>query len=349
MAGEKQFQQFDCQRRLIAENRVHLRMAFNRHSRQNNSKDNTGFGSNSNSSGGRFLDKDGRANVRMRGSSWFDRLSIYHSLLELPRWKFIGLIFLFFVVINLVFALLYFALEDSTLSINASLSPMAKFGQCFFFSAQTFTTVGYGHIAPQSFVGSAIAAAEALLGLLSFALATGLLYGRFAKPKAFIRFSSFAVVAPYQQGTGLMFRMTPYKNNYLTDVEVKVTLGMRVDENGKKMNRFYELPLEISKVNALSLSWTLVHAINEDSMVYGWDLKDFENASAEILVFVRAFDEAFSNTVIARTSYAASEVKIGAKFKQMYRPSEDGNSTILDIDQLDDVTMADVSAFVSKH
>ena len=109
-----------------------------------------------------------------------------------------------------------------------------------------------------------------MFGLLSFAIATGLFYGRFSKPKAFIRFSHNALIAPYREGSALMLRMTPYKNANLTDAEVKMTLGMILDEGGKLVNKFYSLDLELAKVNSLTLSWTLVHPITESSPLYNF-------------------------------------------------------------------------------
>jgi inward rectifier potassium channel len=103
---------------------------------------------------------------------------------------------------------------------------------------QTFTTVGYGHVSPRGFLTSFIAAVEALSGLFSFAIATGLFYGRFSQPKAHLLFSSNALIAPYKEGTALMLRFYPYKNVNLSDAEARVTLGMHVEENGQKVNKF---------------------------------------------------------------------------------------------------------------
>src|SRR6266480_1884550 len=98
---------------------------------------------------------------------------------------------------------------------------------------------------------------------LIFAIATGLFYGRFSRPRAFLEFSDNALIAPYKDGAALMFRMAPYKNNNLSEAEVKITLGMQVEEDGRMTNRFYPLNVEISNINSLALSWTVVHAINE--------------------------------------------------------------------------------------
>jgi inward rectifier potassium channel len=305
---------------------------------------NTGFGTNAADYGGRFFNKDGRANVQLHGVGLLERISWFHTMLAMPRWKFLGLIFLFYIVVNLLFAIIYYFIGVDHLGGMVTNSPLEQFGEAFFFSAQTFTTVGYGRINPVGFTASSVAAIEALLGLLSFALATGLLYGRFSKPKAYLRFSERALIAPYKDGIALMFRMAPFKNTHLTDAETKLTLGMAVEENGKPVNRFFPLELEYAKVNALTLSWTVVHPINESSPLYKLGPADFANLRGEVLVFVKAFDDMFSNTVVARTSYAFTELVVGAKFLPMYHSNTEGSHTVLDFTKLNAYNTVDISA-----
>jgi inward rectifier potassium channel len=304
---------------------------------------NTGFGTNTSDYGGRFVNKEGNANIEKRGVGFFERNSWYHTLLALPRWKFFSVIFIFFIAVNLLFAVVYDLVGVDHLGGMVAHSRTEKFIEAFFFSCQTFTTVGYGRINPVGFATSSIAAMEALLGLLSFALATGLLYGRFAKPKAYLRFSENAILAPYKDITAIMFRVAPFKNTTLTDAEVKVTLGMAVDENGKTVNKFFQLPLEFSTVNTLTLSWTVVHPITEESPLYKFTADDYANTQGEILVFIKAFDDMFSNTVVARTSYIFKEIVIGAKFNPMYKRSGNGEKTILYLDKLNSFNPADIS------
>jgi Inward rectifier potassium channel C-terminal domain/Ion channel len=295
---------------------------------------NTGFGTNAQDYGGRFVNKNGRANVEKRGVGFLERISWYHAMLAMPRWKFFFIIFAFYIIVNFVFASIYYFVGVEHLSGMKMGSEMERFAEAFFFSAQTFTTVGYGRISPSGFGTSAIAAFEALIGLLSFALATGLLYGRFSKPTAYLKFSGNAVIAPYKDITGLMLRISPFKNTALTDAEAKLTLGMTVEENGKMVNRFFPLQLEYDKVNALTLSWTIVHPITEDSPLYGFTKDDFENNRGEFLIFIKAFDDMFSNTVVARSSYTFKEVVWGAKFIPMYHRNEADDATILDLEKL---------------
>ena len=307
---------------------------------------NTGFGANAADYGGRFVNKNGQPNIEKQGVNFFERISWFHSMLAIPRWKFFFLIFAFYILVNVVFACIYYFIGVKHLSGMNTGTELEKFGEAFFFSAQTFTTVGYGRISPSGFITSAIAAFEALIGLLSFALATGLLYGRFSKPIAHIKFSVNAIIAPYKEITALMLRIAPFKNISLTDAEAKLTLGMIVAENDKKVNKFFPLQLELDKISSLTLSWTIVHPITEDSPLFGFAQEDFENMQGEFIVFVKAFDDMFSNTVLARSSYTFKEIIVGAKFIPMYYRNDEANKTILDLEKLNSFIPAELNATV---
>jgi inward rectifier potassium channel len=317
-----------------------LRKKINNKAKADN---NTGFGTNANSYGGRFINKDGSANIEKRGMQYLSRISWYHTMLNMPRWKFFLILFAFYTGVNFVFACIYYFIGIKYLDGIASAGPeWVKFGKAYFFSAQTFTTVGYGHISPNGFLTSAMAAAEALIGLLSFAIATGLFFGRFSRPKAFVKFSHNALIAPYHSGKALMLRVTPFKNTNFTDAEAKITLGMTIEENGLMTNKFYSLELELDKINALTLSWTLVHPITENSPLYQFGKEDFETIEGEILVYVKTFDDMFSTTVVARTSYTFQEFIYGARFEVMYTENENNTKTILHLDKLNAFYKADL-------
>lgn len=308
--------------------------AFKKRFKKLKTDNHTGFGSNAANYGGRFINKDGSANIKKVGIDFAESISWYHTMLNIPRWKFMLIVFLFYGIVNFLFASIYCMIGVEHLNGISAATFVEKFGQAFFFSAQTFTTVGYGHISPSGFWCSFVASIEALFGLLSFAIATGLFYGRFSKPKAHIRFSENAIIAPFQDGKALMMRIAPYKNTNLTDAEAKVTLGMKVEENGVEVNRFFSLDLEYDKINALTLSWTLVHPITEESPLYGVSEDDFKTHVGEIIIYIKAFDEMYSNTVAIRSSYTFDEVIYGAKFVQMFENSQDSSKTILHVNKL---------------
>lgn len=310
-----------------------LRKNLNRKAQVNNE---TGLGTNTALGGGRFFNKNGAPNIHTTGLPFWRRINLYHSMLSMARWKFITIILLFFVLINLLFACIYLSIGIDHLGGMVANSDAEKFGEAFFFSAQTFTTVGYGRINPIGFAASLAASLEALTGLMSFALVTGLLYGRFARPRAFIRYSKNAIFAPFRDGVALMFRMVPYTRNYLMNVEVKVTLAVKISEDGQMKNRFFSMPLDIAKATTMTSNWTLVHAINEESPLFGFSKEDMANTEAELLIFVQGFDESFSNTVVSRASYLYEDFVFGARFRPMFHPTEDKTSTILHLEKLDD-------------
>jgi inward rectifier potassium channel len=304
---------------------------------------NTGFGSNSTDYGGRFINKDGNPNIEKKGVGFFESISWFHTMLQLNNVKFFTIVFLFYALVNVLFACIYCLIGVEHLGGLNAVTNIDKFEEAYFFSAQTFTTVGYGRINPIGFITSTVAAIEALFGLLSFALATGLLYGRFSKPKAYLRFSQNVLITPFKDGLALMFRVASYKNNHLTDAEAKVSAGIMVEENGKMVNKFYQMELEYSRVNALTLSWTIVHPINEKSPFYTFTLDDFKNTHWELLIFLKAFDDMFSNSVLAKTSYTNNELILGAKFIPMYFKNEQNTTTVLDLQKLNEYSLLDIS------
>src|SRR6476469_5245881 len=171
--------------------------------------DNTGFGFKRSLYGKRFLTPDGKPNVRLTGLRVWERLSWYHTLIEMRSMHFLAIIFSSFVLINIVFASVYLAIGIDHLSGIQPNNQAEKLSDAFFFSTQTFTTVGYGRISPTGYLTSFVASFQAFCGLLFFAVATGLFYARFSRPKAFIRFSSHALIAPYKEGISVMLRLAP--------------------------------------------------------------------------------------------------------------------------------------------
>jgi inward rectifier potassium channel len=311
---------------------------FRQKIRQKNT-DNSGFGDNAS---GRFINKDGLPNVKKKGMNIFNRYSWYHTMLELSTFNFLSYLLFAYVLVNLFFALIYYLIGVEHLTGIDKSDPVNEFIDVFFFSSQTFTTVGYGRIAPVGFMASLVATFEAFLGLLTFAIATGLFYGRFSRPRAYLKFSDIAVIAPFKDKTALMFRLAPYKNNSLTDAEVTISAAIEVIENSVKKSNFYTLKTRLNRINTLALNWTIVHEIDEDSPFFGFSDEDFKNTDIEIIVHVRAFDEVFSNTVVQRTSYISEEIIYGAKFIPMYYPDQENLSTILNLDKINDYQQADL-------
>lgn len=295
----------------------------------------TGFGYNRSMYGKRLLTPDGRPNVQITGLPVYERLSWYHTLIGMKTLTFLIVIFTSFLVINIVFAGVYLLIGMDHLSGINPKNDFEKIFDAFFFSTQTFTTVGYGRISPTGYLTSFIASFQAFSGLLFFAVATGLFYARFSRPKAFIRFSSHALIAPYKDGLGLMFRLAPFKNNSLTAAEVKVVLALVQREGSQELNRFYALPLERSRIDALFSTWTVVHPIDEESPLAGLSEAELHHTELELMVYLRAFDDTFSNTVVARASYMNDQFVRGARFLPMFYRSSRTGKTVVDISKID--------------
>ena len=298
--------------------------------------DNTGLSTSSIGHKSRFVNQDGSYNIRKKGAGMFARYSIYHFLINLSAIKFALLIVGFYTTINFFFACFYYYFcVDHLLGIVIG-TPLETFEEAYFFSSQTLTTVGYGRISPVGIVTNTIASLEALIGILTLAIITGLLYGRFVKPKAYIRFSKQALISPFKDGKALMFRLMPIKNARLSDVLVHVTLGLMVEENKQKRLRYFVLPLEYNTINSLILNWTVVHPIDHKSPIWGLEIEDLMQADFEMMIYVKAFDEDFSNTVIARTGYTYKELIPNAKFDSMFYEEQSTSTTVIDLSKLSD-------------
>ncbi len=298
----------------------------------------TGFGSAANNQGDRLLSKEGTFNVKRIGQSFFERISPYHQLVNMSWGNFMLLILAFFILVNLLFSLSYYAIGlDQLTGINND-KGVWQFIEVSAFSAQTLTTVGYGRINPVGNASDIIASFEALFGLLSFAFITGLLYGRFSKPFARLLYSENAIIAPFQGKTALMLRIANGRKNQL--IECEATLLFNYLDKDTNTRRFINLTLEYAKVNALSLSWTIVHPIDDASPFFGLNQQDLIEMKAEIIVMFKAFDDTYSQVVHTRSSYTAAEMVWGAKFNPMFSRATDGSATILDLKKIGEYSPA---------
>ncbi len=312
--------------------------------------ENTGFGPNSSVEGGRLINSDGSTNLKKRGIPIWERTSVYHTLIRMKPRHFFFFVLLWYTSINLIFALIYFLTGvEHLVGGDQAQTYFDKFMEAFFFSSQTLTTVGYGRVAPSGMLTNSIASIESLVGILIFAVMTGLIYGRFSRPRAYLLFSPNILVSPYKDGKALMLRVATYKNNHLTDVDAQLTLAMHVNEDGKIVTRFYPLKLEIQKVNSLALSWTIVHAINEESPLYNYTQEDVVNTKMEVIVIIKAFDDHFSNTVQQRTSYTYQQLIYGARFLPMFNRAADGEYTLLELDKINALEMVSFPENAHHH
>jgi inward rectifier potassium channel len=288
----------------------------------------------------RFLNRDGTFNVRRSGLHTFSALNLYHYLLTMSWTNFLLLVLLLYFLSNIFFGLIY-GLVGGNLLIDTSEIPTQNiFLRGFFFSVQTFATIGYGTIHPVGIVLNLLVTIESYYSLLANALITGLVFARFSRPEAKIIFSNNIVIAPYQNITGLMFRLVNNRNNQLIELKAQVLYARFVEENGTFVRRFDLLKLERERVSFLPLAWTVVHPIDEESPLYGCTEADLIKADAEILVILSAIDETFAQSVHTRTSYKIDEIKYGYKFSNLYNQTTNDEPITIDVRKLSNIEKA---------
>ncbi|HTS60485.1 MAG TPA: ion channel [Candidatus Acidoferrales bacterium] len=272
----------------------------------------------------RVINKDGSFNVLRRGTSWHD-VHPYLQLVNLSWPAFLATLFAGYIVVNTFFATLYFLFAPGQLSAAESNTAIGRFFNVFFFSAQTLSTVGYGVIAPKGLAANIIAAFEAMFGVLGFAVATGLLFGRVSRPSAKLGYSENMLVAPYQDGTSLQFRVVNRRRNDLMELEARVMLMTVEPGNGRAVRKYTLLKLEREKVLFLPLSWTIVHPIDDESPLRGLTAEDLARLQLEVLILIKGYDDTFSQTVLSRHSYRHEEILWNRRFAPAFDVSQDGD------------------------
>lgn len=283
----------------------------------------------------RIVSRDGSFNVRRTGVTW-RALHPWQTIVNLSWAAFGALAIATYLLVNTIFACIYFAMPAGEIDGVSSPETIRRFLYCFFFSAHTVTTVGYGNFAPHGILANAVASFEALVGLLGFSVITGLLVARASKPSARIRFSRYALMAPYQNGSALMFRAANERPYNLMEMEARVLL-MTVDSSRSVPERKFDiLTLERPNILFFALSWTVVHPVDESSPLYGKTAQELANLQAEILIMVKGFDETFGQIVNTRYSYRYDEIIWNAKFTPTFHVDPDDGRLVLELDRLGD-------------
>jgi len=289
----------------------------------------------------RIINPSGEFNVRRRGTTWRD-VHPYLFMINASWPVFSLLIFGGFVIANGIFALIYLKIGVEHLLGADTSTLLSRFMSAFFFSAQTFTTVGYGRISPDGVVTSLVASIQALLGLMALAIGTGLVFGRFSRPAARLAFSQQIVVAPYQSGTSLQFRLANRRSNNLMEIEARVMLSTVESSEQGQLRKYKYLTLERHQVQFLPLTWTIVHPIDQESPLWGKGPDDLARHQAEFLIMIKAFDDTFFQTVHVRHSYRFEEVVWGARFAPAFEPDAQGEM-VLDLQKLSEIAPAEMS------
>lgn len=291
-----------------------------------------GFGYQSAKNAQSIINKDGSSNViHINKRRSLDDL--YSYFIEISWIKFFFLILLVYTLINVLFGLIYtlIGIEEITKSTGYFFT---DFLNGFFFSAQTLTTVGYGGIAPHGITSNIIAAFEAMIGLLSFSFITGLLYGRFSKPRAAIKFSDKLILRAFKGKRAIMFRLMNSRKTVMIEPKISVTLSITDKESKEK--KFYKLKLERDVIMYLPTVWTIVHELDEESPLFNFTNPQIEELNAELYLLLQYHEESFAQNVYQIYSYHFSDITSDVKFTTSYRFDEDGY-TILDHDKLSEV------------
>jgi len=201
-----------------------------------------------------------------------------------------------------------------------------SFEAALLFSAQTLTTVGYGTLAPRTTFIGAVAAFEALTGLLLFGIFTGVTFGRFARIQPRITFSDEAVIGPLRdEMNAFMFRLVNERSSVVMDASATCLLVLAEPLKNQSARRYFQLPLEAPRITSLALNWTLVHPITTESPLFGLSDKELRDAKAEFLITIQAFDDTVGQSFYARMSYTADQIVRGRRFEPMFWTNEHGD------------------------
>jgi inward rectifier potassium channel len=300
-------------------------------------KSDLGFGAVvSTVSGRRLLNPDGTFNVRRTGLPWSEAVSLYHSALMLSWPVFLGWIVVIYLGINVLFGVAFALCGTAALTGPAASTLGGEFLRAFFFSVETFATIGYGNLAPQGLLAHTIMTVEALVGVLAQALITGLFFARFARPTAAITFSRKAVIAPFQNGRALMIRMANRRKAELIELTASLSFSFLETAGGVATRRYRPLVLDRSKVTFFPLAWTIVHPITPESPLWGLSGEQLRERDVEILLLLTGIDDTFASSVHARTSYKADEIVWDEKFTNIFNPPGDDGILSVDISRLDE-------------
>jgi inward rectifier potassium channel len=289
----------------------------------------------------RILNRDGSFNVRRIGiPNWFGA-NAYHRLITMSWVRFYLLIATCYVGVNLLFAQLYVLSGPGALAGSEATTYWGRFLEAFFLSVQTLATIGYGALRPQGLAANVMVSIEALTGLLGFALATGILFARFSRPTARLLLSRNALIAPYEGGTALMFRLLNARASELSNVKATVTLTRIENGDPRKARKYHQLRLARESVVLMPMQWVVVHPIDEHSPLHGWTKERLAESDTEVLILLSGVDETFAQTVHTRSSYKQHEIVWGAKFRDIFGSSPDGVLTIdgARLDEYDEVVL----------
>lgn len=290
----------------------------------------------------RLLNKDGSFNVRRVGLGWLESQSFYHIALTMSWPRFLWACAVWYLGLNVVFAFAFWLCGPHALVGTAPRDIGGVVWRAFFFSVETFATIGYGEISPVGVVPHMIMVTESFCALLSQALITGLLFARFSRPTAALAFSHNLIVSPFRGRRALMFRIANKRNNQLIDLEARVTCSWVERTPAGTGRKFQQLTLDRARVLFFPLAWTIVHPITEESPLFGLTDADLRARNFEFLIVVSGVDETFSQQVHARTSYRPDEVTWGATFRNIFNQPDHRGTLSVDVSRVNEYDVVEL-------
>lgn len=263
------------------------------------------------------MNPDGSLNIfrNQKQPFWTD---ISHGILSITWPKFFLFVGLIYIFVNFFFAVIYFALGHEGLQGIRHQDGLHFFTECFFFSVQTFSTIGYGQISPVGLGQNIVVAIQALTGMLSIGLISGLFFTRFLKPTSKVVYANKALITTYNGQPAFIFRMANSRQNQIVEASVKVSAIRDTElKEGGRMRLLADMPLVRDRNSVFALSWTVIHIIDKDSPLYNLSPDAMRAANMEVFVNVTGYDETFSNTVHSRRSYVADEIEFNRFYEDM--------------------------------
>ena len=265
--------------------------------------------------------QEGLLRVGLR-SSW--TADLYHRALRLSWRDFLLAMTGVYLAANTAFGLLYWLQPGAIMNARPG-----SFRDVFFFSVETFGTIGYGVLAPATDYANLVMTVETFCGIVLVALTTGLMFARVSRPTARVLFSKVGVVAMYDGRPTLMVRMANERLSQIVQAEVGMTLvrNERTAE-GMFMRRFYDLRLERSRTPIFAMSYLAMHTLDEASPLFGVTREALDDMEAEILVTVTGLEETMGQAVHARASYLPEEIMFGHHYANIFGTTDDGRRAI---------------------
>jgi len=259
--------------------------------------------------------------ITMKGLARLDLRDSYHMVIALSWPRFILLAIAVYLAINFSFAMLFLAKPGAI--ANARPGSIAD---AFFFSIETSATVGFGEMYPATLYGHSVCSVEIFVGIAFTALSTGLLFVRFSRPRARILYADNAVIASHDGHPTLMVRIANGRRSLLYDAAAHLSLLLNVrGARGEIFRRVYELELVRPRLPMFSLTWTLMHRIDESSPLRDYDAARLVEHDALLLLGVEARDVTVSAGVIDTKGYSPSEIQFGMRYADLVSFDENGH------------------------